>query len=212
MPRRIASAEFVVSGVGPRDFPADGRPEIALVGRSNVGKSSVINALLRKDIARISASPGKTRQANIYRIVAGAGGPFYLVDLPGYGHAGGGEKAKSEFAAITGSYFATRAGADGRPPQGALAGIVLAVDARHPGMASDAEAVRWASTIRVPFLIVAAKVDKLKQSERVRLNRECESAFGMRALQVSSVNGEGLDELWRVLMTWTGGGREGEGG
>jgi len=203
MPRRIASAEFVVSGVGPRDFPADGRPEIAMVGRSNVGKSSLINALLRKDIARISASPGKTRQANIYRIVAGAGGPFYLVDLPGYGHAGGGEKAQREFAAITGSYFAARAGADGRPHEGALAGIVLAVDARHPGMPSDAEAVRWASTIRVPFLIVATKVDKLNQSEKARLNRECESAFGMRALQVSSVNGEGLEELWRTIIEWT---------
>jgi GTP-binding protein len=202
MPRRIASAEFVVSGVGPRDFPADGRPEIAMVGRSNVGKSSLINAFLRKDIARTSASPGKTRQANVYRIVAAAGSPFYLVDLPGYGHAGGGEKAQREFAAITGSYFATRTGADGGPSQGALAGIVLAIDARHPGMASDAEAVRWASTIRVPFLIVATKVDKLNQSERARLNRECEASFGMRALHSSAVDGEGLEELWRVLTGW----------
>jgi len=212
MPRRIASAEFVVSGVGPRDFPADRRPEIAMVGRSNVGKSSLINALLRKDIARTSGSPGKTRQANIYRILPGAGGPFYVVDLPGYGHAGGKEKAREEFAAITSAYFATRTGADGRPPAGALAGVVLAVDARHPGMASDAEAVRWASTLRVPFVIVATKVDKLKQSEKARLNRECEAAFGMRALQVSSVDGEGLDELWRMLMTWTGGGRGAGGG
>ena len=202
MPRRITSAEFVTSGVGPRDFPIDGRPEIALVGRSNVGKSSLINALLRKDIARTSGSPGKTRQANVYRITPAAAGPFYVVDLPGYGHAGGGEKAQREFAAITASYFATRAGAEGRPPAGNLAGVVLAVDGRHPGMASDAEAVRWASTLRVPFLIVATKVDKLKQSEKVRLHRDCEAAFGVRALPVSAVSGEGLEELWRALTGW----------
>jgi len=203
MPRRIVSAEFVVSGVGPRDFPTDGRPEIAMVGRSNVGKSSLINALLREDVARISASPGKTRQANVYRVLPAGGGPFYLVDLPGYGHAGGGGKAREEFAAITGSYFTDRTGAGGGRPEGALAGVVLAVDARHPGMASDADAVRWASTLRVPFLIVATKVDKLKQPERARLKRECETAFGMAPLAVSSVDGEGLEELWRALTRWT---------
>ena len=207
MPRRVISAEFVISGVGPRDFPVDGRPEIALIGRSNVGKSSLINAMLRKPIARTSASPGKTRQANVYRVAAAAGSTFYLVDLPGYGHTSGKEKAREEFAAITGSYFATRADPGGGPPSGVLAGIVLAVDARHPGMASDVEAVRWASTLGVPFLVVATKVDKLKQSEKARLKRECEAAFGMSPLAVSSVNGEGLDELWRLMMTWTGGGQ-----
>ena len=202
MPRRITSAEFVISGVAPRDFPTDGRPEIAMVGRSNVGKSSLINALLRKDIARTSASPGKTRQANIYRVAPASGGPFYLVDLPGYGHAGGKEKAREEFAAITGSYFATRTGEAGSE-SGHLAGVLLTIDARHPGMASDADAVRWASLLRVPFLLVATKVDKLKQSEKARLKRQCETAFGIAPLAVSSVNGEGLDELWRVLTEWT---------
>jgi GTP-binding protein len=204
MPRRIASAEFVTSGVRPRDFPADGKPEIAMVGRSNVGKSSLINALLRKDVARTSASPGKTRQANVYRVVPAGGSPFYLVDLPGYGHAGGKERAREEFAAITASYFETRTPPSGGAPPGPLAGVVLAIDARHPGMASDVEAVRWASTLRVPFLIAATKVDKLRQPEKARLKRECETAFGMAPVAVSSVNGMGLDEVWRVLTTWVG--------
>ena len=204
MSRRILSAEFVISGVRPRDFPTDGRPEIAMVGRSNVGKSTLINALVRKDIARTSASPGKTRLVNIYRIAPAGAGAFYLVDLPGYGHAGGGDKAKSEFAALTGAYFGSRTALEGDAPGGALAGVVLAVDGRHPGMASDVEAVRWASTLDLPFLIVTTKVDKLKQSEKARLKRECELAFGRAPLATSTVTGEGLDELWRILTGWAG--------
>jgi GTP-binding protein len=78
-------------------------------------------------------------------------------------------------------------------------------------MASDVEALRWASKLGLPFLLVATKVDKLKQSEKARLARGCEAAFGMRALPVSSVTGEGLDELWRLMVQWTGGQAEGGG-
>ncbi|RPJ82445.1 MAG: GTP-binding protein [Acidobacteria bacterium] len=220
MPRRVAVAEFVTSAVGARDFPSDGLPEIAMVGRSNVGKSTLINSLVRKDIARTSPAPGKTRQVNVYRIRASSGTPFYLVDLPGFGHTGGGEKARDEFAALTGEYFRSRiagtrpaaggerpaAGVEGPPSsveRSPLAGIILAIDARHPGMANDVDALRWASKLGLPFLLVATKVDKLKQSEAARLARGCETAFGMRALAVSAVTGEGLDELWRLILQWT---------
>jgi GTP-binding protein len=217
MPRRAASARFVISAAGPRDFPADGPPEIAMVGRSNVGKSTLINALVGQPIARTSSTPGKTRLVNVYRIEPPAGRPFYLVDLPGYGHAGGGEKARHEFAALTGEYFASRRtpagqgdhraaadrGGTGRHAGGNLAGVVLAVDARHPGMASDADAVRWAGKLGLPFLLVATKVDKLKQAERARLPRACESAFGLPPLVTSAETGEGLDELWRLIKKWT---------
>ena len=84
-------AEFITSAAGAGDFPRDRLPEIALVGRSNVGKSSLINALVRKPVARTSAAPGKTRLANVYRVTRGGAAPFYLLDLPGYGYARGGD-------------------------------------------------------------------------------------------------------------------------
>ena len=86
-------AEFVTSAAGAGDFPRDRLPEVALVGRSNVGKSSLINALVRQPVARTSAAPGKTRLANFYRVQRGSSPPLYLVDLPGYGYARGGREA-----------------------------------------------------------------------------------------------------------------------
>jgi len=213
MSRRLTAADFVISAVTPRDFPSDARPEVALVGRSNVGKSSLINSLVRKAIARTSATPGKTRQANIYRVTPAGGNTFYLVDLPGYGHAGGGEKARQEFSAITSVYFDTRVGkrgvvaAPGRtaPPAlpSSLCAVVLAIDARHPGMESDVEAVRWLHALGVPYLLVATKVDKLSQSEKAKLKRTCLEAFGAEPLAASAVTGDGLDELWKRLHEWT---------
>ena len=111
-PPRSSSAASARGTSRPTGFP-----KIALVGRSNVGKSTLINALVRKDIARTSSTPGKTRLVNIYRIAAALTGAFYLVDLPGYGHADGGPKARDEFAALTTAYFAARstAGLKARP-------------------------------------------------------------------------------------------------
>ncbi len=222
MPRRVTSAEFVISAVLPRDFPTDGRPEIALVGRSNVGKSSLINALVRRAVARTSASPGKTRQVNVYRITPAGGAPFHLMDLPGYGHAGGGEKAQREFAALTALYFGTRttpgritpgvgvdAGRTGNPSRSdfvsPLRGVVLTVDARHPGLASDIEAYRWLHALGVPLLLAAMKADKLSQSEKAKLRAACLRAFGEEPLPVSAISGAGLDEFWQWLRELTAG-------
>jgi GTP-binding protein len=212
MPRSLSSATFVTSAAGPADFPGDGLPEVALAGRSNVGKSTLINALVREDIARTSATPGKTRLVNVYRITPADGSAFDLVDLPGYGFAGGGDKARHEFARLTDSYFASRALGDTRgmagtrragAAKGRLAAVVLAIDARHPGMPADVEAGRWFQSLEVPFLLVATKVDKLAQSARARLKPACELAFGVAPLAVSALAGSGLDELWRRIREWT---------
>src|SRR5207302_7322894 len=100
-----ADASFVRSAASVDDLPRDAAAEIALVGRSNVGKSSLINALVRQRLARTSAAPGKTRLANIYRVARGAARPFYLVDLPGYGYARGGRESAREFETLTAAYF-----------------------------------------------------------------------------------------------------------
>jgi len=103
-------AEFVTSAAGAGDFPRDRLPEIAMVGRSNVGKSSLINALVRRPLARTSAAPGKTRLANFYRVQRGSSPPLYLVDLPGYGYARGGDASAQEFNKLVDAYFSRAIG------------------------------------------------------------------------------------------------------
>src|SRR5687768_5541881 len=99
------SAEFVTSAAGAGDFPREQLTEVALVGRSNVGKSSLINALVRRAVARTSAAPGKTRLANFYRVRRGSGPAFFLVDLPGFGYARGGDAARRDFERLAAAYF-----------------------------------------------------------------------------------------------------------
>jgi GTP-binding protein len=182
-------AEFVRSAASARDLPADGLPELALVGRSNVGKSSVINALTRQRIARTSATPGKTRLANIYRVTRGSSKPFHLVDLPGFGFAKG-RDSEREFAELTNAYFGAR------PDR--LAALLL-VDARHPGLENDRQAWTWLASVSDEHALVATKIDKLARGQRIRAMREIESVFDSPVLPVSAVTGEGLDELWKLI-------------
>jgi GTP-binding protein len=193
-------AIFLVSAASASDLPRDGLAEIALVGRSNVGKSSLINALVRQRVARTSAAPGKTRLANVYRVTRGTIAPFYLLDLPGYGYAraprqGRGalspaavrRSSQAEFDAIVSVVFE-------RAPA-----ALLLVDARHPGLASDRAAWQWVHAAAGHAAVVATKIDKLGRGERIRALRELESVFETSVLPVSAVTGEGLDELWTLI-------------
>ena len=191
------TAEFVRSAAATADFPIDGLPEVALVGRSNVGKSSAINALVGQPVARTSAAPGKTRLANIYRVSREARQPLYLVDLPGYGYARG---PLGDFEALVRCYFA-RDNRDGLPAARTPVSALLLVDVRHPGLRSDIEAWAWLSSVVASRAIVGAKIDKLARGQRIRAMRELESVFEDSVLPVSAVTGEGLDELWKLIDT-----------
>jgi GTP-binding protein len=215
------TASFVTSAATASGLPRDGLAEIALVGRSNVGKSSLINALVRQRVARTSAAPGKTRLANVYRVERRAAAPFYLVDLPGFGYARGAESAR-EFEELARAYFdrAGRKSQVGRvrknpellrdPPDLPdrldslpVVGALLLVDARHPGLANDLEAWRWLTATVGRCAIVATKIDKLSRAERLRALKTNDAAFEHPVLPVSANTGEGLDELWKLIERLT---------
>jgi GTP-binding protein len=218
---KLIEARFVTSAATADAIPRDGVPHVAVVGRSNVGKSSLINALARKPLARTSAAAGKTRLANLYRfdVEGGAGGPgrwsVYLADLPGYGYARGGRESVEELRKVAEGYFTAGLTARATPDNGTkavvargfspasgthrIAGVLHLVDARHPGLESDLDAAEWLTTLNVETATVATKVDKLSRSERTRNLRELERQLGTAVTPTAVVNGEGLDDLWTLI-------------
>jgi GTP-binding protein len=201
----------VTSAADASGLPADTIPQIALVGRSNVGKSTLINALARAPLARTSAAPGKTRLVNLYRLTidGGPGGPgrwsVALADLPGYGYARGlssskaGLESVADLARVAHSYFD---GAQGGAAYD-VAGILHLVDARHPGLDADVEAAGWLAALGIERAVLATKVDKLSRTERTRNLGELQRKLGMPALPISAAGGEGLDDLWRLIARLT---------
>ncbi len=202
---RLLGAEFVTSAARADDLPRSPLPELAFAGRSNVGKSSLINALAGRTLARTSAAPGKTRLANYYALRPDKGRAFHLVDLPGYGYARG-DKDGRTFEQLAREYFFGGSGLEAgvRP---AIAGVFLLVDARHPGLDADIQAYRWFVAQEPPVCLLATKADKLSRNERQRSARALADAFGQAALMTSVTAGEGIEDIWswivQHLQQWT---------
>ncbi len=193
---KVQSATFVKSALRPEDFPRDGRPEVAFVGRSNVGKSTLLNALLgRKGLAKTSGTPGKTRTINFFDV----NNAFYFVDLPGYGYAKVPKAMKLEWQQWMTSYLKDR---------GPLCLAVSLVDARHAPSAQDQEMLDLLEDAEVPTLIVATKVDKLKRSERQPNLARIRKTIGLESdalvLPFSGVSKEGVRELWQIIAEQVG--------
>jgi GTP-binding protein len=187
----IKQSEFITSAVLPKQYPEDNRMEIAFVGRSNVGKSSIINSITnRKSLAKVSGTPGKTRLINFFLI----NNTFYFVDLPGYGYAKVSKVEKESWGKIIESYLLNR-------PQ--LKTVVLLVDSRHKPTGDDILMYKWIKYYGHNTLIVATKKDKLKKSEiskSEKLIRETlELSENEKVMFFSSLNKEGREELLQVL-------------
>ncbi len=206
---KIQTAEFVRS-VGPHSpLPDPGPPQVSLIGRSNVGKSTLINALARRKIARAGGAPGTTRLLNIYRLVlARRRGELLLIDLPGYGYARGGAESSRGFDRLTERYFrqepavageGPRSEEGGSPPRGPM-GAILLVDARHPGLENDTNAFAWLTGLELPLVVAATKIDRLGRSARHTRLRAHEKALAHPVLPISAKRGDGLPELWTALL------------
>jgi GTP-binding protein len=193
---RILTAEFIRSCAGPEQFLKSDLPEVAFIGRSNVGKSSLINSLLqRRGLAKVSRTPGKTRLVNLFRITSDDPGlaRFVVVDLPGYGYARVSKALRAQWAPLIEEYL-------GGSEQ--LRVVVLLVESRVLSE-QDRETIAWLLSVGRPPIVVATKVDKLKMSERVgalrQLQKGLELAEGDAVIPYSSVTGEGRERLWTVL-------------
>lgn len=185
----VNKAEFVKSAAAAKDFIRDGRLQIAFAGRSNVGKSSVINRLLnRKNFARVGNTPGKTVHVNYFLV-----DNLWLVDLPGYGYAKVSQSEKERWAKLMESYFRS----------GLITAGVLIVDARHAPSRDDVTMLQWFRSSDCPLVVVANKLDKVKKSQReesVGLVRDTLELTGKDTLiPFSAEDGTGRDALLACL-------------
>lgn len=196
---KIDSATFTLSALSAGQFRRDGRPEVAFVGRSNVGKSSLMNALLRrKGLARTSSTPGRTQAVNYFLVNE----RIWFVDLPGYGYAKASKTDREKWARLIGQYF------EAAPPEGEARHLLLVqlVDAKVGGTDLDRQATDYFVELEVPLLIVATKIDKVGRSKHHRqlktIRQKLELPEGAGPLPVSAVTGEGLQSLWKEIGTF----------
>lgn len=190
----VNNASLALTAGSQKQFTRDARPQIALSGRSNVGKSSLINTLLgRKSLARVSSSPGKTITINYYNI----DGKLYLVDLPGYGYAKRSLDSKRSWSQLTEDYFVKNPSAD------ALKLVIQLMDIRTGPTDDDIMMINMMIDNGIPFALVATKTDKLSktalENRITELHEEFFRGTGIEILPFSSVTRAGKDELWRAI-------------
>ena len=184
----IKNAEFIISAVGPKQYPTDQLPEIALAGRSNVGKSSLINKFInRKNLARTSSKPGKTQTLNYYRI---NNNEFYFVDLPGYGFAQVSQSVKEKWSKFIDEYLTRRE---------TLRGVIQLVDLRHPPTKDDIAMYDWLMHMHQDVLVVATKCDKISKGQWLKHVKQVREGLNadksQQILVFSAETGQGLEEL-----------------
>ncbi|ENK1244684.1 ribosome biogenesis GTP-binding protein YihA/YsxC [Clostridium sp. FAM 1755] len=190
----IKKAEFVISAVKRAQYPEDERPEIAFVGRSNVGKSTLINTLTnRRKLVKVSSTPGKTRLINFFLI----NDNMYFVDLPGYGYAKVSKKEKENWGYIMEQYLVER---------NQLKKIVLLVDSRHKPTGDDINMYNWIKHYNYEVLVVGTKLDKLKRNDINKNKKIIRDALKMdkddKILLISSLSKEGKEEVLEEILVY----------
>jgi GTP-binding protein len=189
-PMAIKSAEFVKSTVQAEQYPSAALPEVAFAGRSNVGKSSLINCLVqRKKLVRTSRTPGQTQTINFFLV----NDEFYFVDLPGYGFARVPERIRQEWGPMVETYLSRRV---------SLRGIVQIMDVRHPPTPTDLDLWQWLNSREIPVIPVLTKADKIARSQWESQLRQASLSLGVpreKIFLVSAVSRQGRDELLREL-------------
>jgi GTP-binding protein len=186
----VTSAEFIKSAVKPSQYPPAGLPEIAFAGRSNVGKSSLINALVnRKHLVKTSSTPGRTRHLNFFRINE----RLSFVDLPGYGYAKVPKSVKKKWGPMIETYLATR---------NALKGVILIVDIRRIPSMDEAEFIDWLKHHNISSVLVLTKTDKLSNANQTKQRRRIATAMGMNENDLylfSAKSKRGKEDVWTAI-------------
>ncbi len=186
----IRSAEFITSAVKPDQYPPESLPEIAFAGRSNAGKSSLINALVnRKNLAKTSSTPGKTRLINFFSINKAV----YFVDLPGYGYAKVSQSEKRYWKPMVESYLSSRK---------TLRGVVIISDIRRVPGAEEIELMGWLANLHIPAIIISSKADKLSNNEQFRQRRAVSRTLSTEPEELilfSAKTRQGMDKVWEKI-------------
>ena len=187
----IKSAEFIVSATRPANYPPENLPEIAFAGRSNVGKSTLINKLVnRKNLVKTSSTPGRTQLLNFFNI----NDQFVFVDLPGYGYARVPERVKKDWGAMIETYLTTRT---------TLNGVVLILDIRRNPGEEERNFISWLHENQIPTILILTKADKLSKTNQIKQTRIIEKSLSVQPDELicfSAKTRQGLENVWQAIL------------